>query len=81
LTTRPVAGVDWAIDTAFAYNKQLHPKTIPLLARLLKRRLAALPIKGGPQTTESTSTRVSTAKRPPRSEGKELRDYSGRRFA
>jgi hypothetical protein len=42
LTTRPIAGVDWAVDTAFVYNKRNHPKTIPVLARHLIRRLAVL---------------------------------------
>ncbi|WP_049961148.1 LysR family transcriptional regulator [Pseudacidobacterium ailaaui] len=39
LTTRPVAGMDWALRTAFAYNKQSHPKTIPVLLRCLKKQL------------------------------------------
>jgi len=82
LTTRPVSGVDWAVDTAFVYNKQLHPKTIPMLARHLKRRLAVPQVKGdGPQSIGSTPTKVSAAKRPPRSEDKEVRDHSSRRLA
>jgi DNA-binding transcriptional LysR family regulator len=36
LTTRPVAGVGWTVDTAFIYKKQGHPKTVPMLIRLLK---------------------------------------------
>jgi len=82
LTTRPVAGVDWAVDTAFVYNKQLHPKTIPVLARHLKRRLALSPIKGGgPQAIGSTTPRIGSAKHPTRSEGTHVRDYPSRRFA
>jgi hypothetical protein len=56
LTTPPVAGVDWTVDTAFIYKKQGHPKTVPMLIRLLKagyrckhlkaRSLRSLPAKG-----------------------------------
>ena len=45
LTTRPIAGVSWAVDTAFVHNRQLHPKTVPVLLRNLKRRLAVQPAK------------------------------------
>jgi DNA-binding transcriptional LysR family regulator len=55
LTTRPVAGVDWTVDTAFIYKKQGHPKTVPMLIRLLKNRLT-------PQSPNG--------KKPPRSTGK-----------
>lgn len=37
LTTRPIAGVDWTIDTAVIYHKQQHPKTIPVLVRNFKK--------------------------------------------
>ncbi len=69
LTTRPVAGVDWTVDTAFVYNRKIHPKTIPVLVRNLKRRLAAQSIKGG-STAASASLNVGngSAKLPPRSE-------------
>ena len=76
LTTRPIAGVNWTVDTAFVYNKQLHPKTIPVLARHLKRRLAVLPIKAGAaQATGSTTPKVGNAKRPPSSEDKDVRSH------
>lgn len=39
LTTRPIAGVDWTVDTALIYHRQRHPKTIPILSRKFKRRL------------------------------------------
>ncbi len=38
LTTRPIAGVDWTLDTAVVYHKQLRPKTIPILVRKFKKR-------------------------------------------
>jgi DNA-binding transcriptional LysR family regulator len=56
LTTRPVAGVDWTVDTAFIYRKRGYPRTIPILIRLLKSRL----------TRQTNHT-----KKPPRSVGKE----------
>lgn len=39
LTTRPIAGVDWTVDTVVIYRTHSHPKTIPVLIRKLKRRL------------------------------------------
>jgi hypothetical protein len=55
LTTRPVAGVDWTVDTAFVYKKQGHPRTIPVLIRHLKSHL---------------SGSTGNGKKPPRSAGK-----------
>jgi len=40
LTTRPIAGVDWTVDTAVIYHKKRHPKTIPTLIRMLRRNLS-----------------------------------------
>ena len=37
LTTRPIAGVDWTVDTALIYHKQRHPKSIPILAKRFKK--------------------------------------------
>jgi DNA-binding transcriptional LysR family regulator len=39
LTTRPIVGVDWTVDTAVIYHKERHPKTVPVLVRSLKRNL------------------------------------------
>lgn len=39
LTTRPISGVDWTIDTAVIYHKVRHPKTIPLVVKKLRRQL------------------------------------------
>ena len=69
LITRPIMGVDWTVDTAIVYNKVCHPKTIPVLVRHLKRRLAA-------STNSSTLHQVvalphaakTAGKRPPRSD-------------
>jgi hypothetical protein len=61
LTTRPVAGVDWTVDTAFIYRKQGYPRTIPILIRILKSRLTRQP---------------NPTKKPPRSVGKEPQQMS-----
>lgn len=39
LTTRPILGVDWTVDTAMIYHKQRHPKTVPVLVRKFKRNI------------------------------------------
>ena len=39
LTTRPILGVDWTVDTAVIYHKQRQPKTVPILVRKLKRNI------------------------------------------
>jgi hypothetical protein len=41
LITRPIVGVTWTVDTAIIYHRERHPKTIPVLARELRRRLTA----------------------------------------
>ena len=82
LMTLPIAGVDCAIDTVFVYNKELHPKTIPSLARILRRRVNIPPIQiGGSSAIPLARTGDEKAKRPPRSEGKFIPRHSKRRFA
>ncbi len=39
LTTRPILGVDWTMDTAIVYHKERHPKTIPILVKKLRRQI------------------------------------------
>jgi DNA-binding transcriptional LysR family regulator len=56
LTTRPILGVDWTIDTAVIYHKQRHPKTVPVLVRKLKSSI----LKEQPQHS------LSKLVRPPR---------------
>ncbi len=76
LTTRPIAGVDWAVETALVYNRQRHPKTIPVLVRNLKRRLALPPGKGrSPAGIAALNAQNGNAKRPPRSEVAERRVF------
>lgn len=50
LTTRPVAGVNWMVSIAMVYNRQRHPKTVPVLARHLKRHLLASASKNNVRT-------------------------------
>jgi len=38
LTTRPVAGVNWTVDTVVIYHKQRYPKTIPIVVRKFKKQ-------------------------------------------
>jgi DNA-binding transcriptional LysR family regulator len=66
LTTRPIVGVDWTVDTAFVYGKRTHPKTIPVLVRHLKQKLNRLQAE---RKTQRPS--IDTSKRPPQPEGHE----------
>jgi hypothetical protein len=39
LTTRPIEGVDWTVDTAVIYHKLRHPKTLPVVIKRLRKKL------------------------------------------
>jgi hypothetical protein len=39
LTIRPIAGVDWAVNTAVIYHKQQYSKTVPILIKKFRRQL------------------------------------------
>jgi DNA-binding transcriptional LysR family regulator len=65
LTTRPIASVDWIVDTALIYHKVRHPKTLPILVKRLMKQLA----KNGKETTSnkapvSLAASVANGKRP-----------------
>ena len=49
LTARPVAGVDWTVDTAVIYHKQQRPKTMPILLRKFKKQFGEGPSELGPE--------------------------------
>lgn len=68
LTTRPVAGVEWTVDTALIYHKTRHPKTVPIVAKQLLRRCAQ-DSKEKNEKKASVLVQASTAarKRPPES--------------
>jgi hypothetical protein len=66
LTTRPIAGVDWTVDTAVIYHKQRHPKTVPVLVRNLKKDFNdnAKPAESDKMSV-SVQTSMTIQKRPP----------------
>lgn len=49
LTTRPIAGVNWTVDTAVIYHKQRRPKTVPILLRKFKKQYGKGPSELGPK--------------------------------
>ena len=57
LTTRPIAGVDWTVDTVLIYHHERHPKTLPVLVRRFKRQLR----KNGKQAASTSLGRASEA--------------------
>jgi len=66
LTTRPIAGVDWTVDTAVVFHKQRHPKTIPILVRKLRSELGKTANStGSNKVSLSAQTSIPFQKRPP----------------
>jgi hypothetical protein len=65
LTTRPIVGVDWTVDTALIYHKVRHPKTVPILVKRLIKQLSQNGKETAPNKV-SISVQASTAngKRP-----------------
>ena len=63
LTTRPIARVDWTVDTAVVYHRERHPKTIPVLVKKLRRLIQKdLYLDATPLNIEqSFATRKQTA--------------------
>jgi len=68
LTARPIAGVDWTVDTALIYHKVRHPKTVPIL---VKRLIKQLPQNGKETAPNKVSipvqASIATRKRPSQS--------------
>jgi DNA-binding transcriptional LysR family regulator len=62
LTTRPIHGVDWTVDTAVIYHRQHRPKTVPVLARRLRNDL--LKISPGPSAAATVRPIEEVGKRP-----------------
>jgi len=59
LTARPIAGVEWTVDTAVIYHGERRPKSIPILVRQFRRHLrrnsknaASLPPRPPSSTTK-----------------------------
>ena len=65
LTTRPILGVDWTVDTAVIYHKQRHPKTVPILVRKLKRSIQKE--LNGDNVSVMVRAAKGVGKRPPQS--------------
>jgi hypothetical protein len=40
LTTRPIRGLSWTVDSAIVYQAEGHQKTLPLLIHELQKRLS-----------------------------------------
>ena len=61
LTTRPITGVDWTVDSAVIYHQDRHPKSIPILVGQFKRKLKKDRDKGasGPDWRSSAATNDS----------------------
>jgi DNA-binding transcriptional LysR family regulator len=65
LTTRPIAGVDWTVDTAVIYHKQRHPKTVPVLVRNLKKNFNEDPKPAGSERIPVSAQTMTVQKHPP----------------
>jgi DNA-binding transcriptional LysR family regulator len=59
LTTRPIAGVEWAVNTAVIYHRQRHPKTVPVLIKKIRRQFrnetSGTAVKGTAVSVQSRS--------------------------
>lgn len=65
LTTRPVAGVDWTVDTAVICHREHCPKTIPILIRKLRKQINHIGKRQGYAASSSNvPTPMTTQKRP-----------------
>jgi len=65
LTTRPIVGVDWTVDTALIYHKVRHPKTVPILVKRLMRQLPQNGKETAPNKLSiSVQAAIATRKRP-----------------
>jgi DNA-binding transcriptional LysR family regulator len=62
LTSRPVTGIEWTIDTALVYHKQRHPKTIPILVRQFKKQFGQQRLNNDSELASIAMN--STVKRP-----------------
>lgn len=69
LTTRPIAGVGWTVDTAVIYHKQRYPKTVPVVVRNFKAHFNNLAKEAeSGKISVSAQSAITVPKRPPRSD-------------
>jgi hypothetical protein len=56
LTTRPIIGVDWTVDTAIVYRANPKVKILPMIAKTLRRQFSKMANmqgrKKGPQSAK-----------------------------
>jgi DNA-binding transcriptional LysR family regulator len=72
LTTRPIIGVDWTVNTAFIYHRERRPPTIPVRVRHLRRHIAtSVKENEPPEATGLPDSRNRGRRRPPRPDGKD----------
>jgi hypothetical protein len=63
--TRPIAGVDWTVDTALIYHKVRYPKTVPILVKRLIKQLAPNGKEAAlSKASISVQTAIASGKRP-----------------
>lgn len=65
LTTRPIAGMDWAVNTAVIYHQQRHPKTVPILVKKLRRQFRN-EMNGTGSNGIPVSPQARSVRKPPR---------------
>ena len=77
LTTRPVTGVDWTMDTALIYHKHRHPKTVPVLTRQFKKQfgrgLPRIDLESSAITDKTSTKRPNERVQRPEQEPVQLR--------
>jgi DNA-binding transcriptional LysR family regulator len=57
LTTRPIVGIEWTVDTALVYHKLRCPKTVPVLVRKFKRQFS----KGLPNVIDIETAAIAAS--------------------
>jgi DNA-binding transcriptional LysR family regulator len=65
LTIRPIAGVDWTVNTAVIYHKQRYPKTVPILVKKFRRQLRNEANRLGPDEASVSLQTSRSIRRPP----------------
>jgi len=64
LTARPIAGVNWTVDTALIYHKVRHPKTVPILVKRLIKQFPQNGKTAPNKVSVSVQASIATGKRP-----------------
>ncbi len=60
LVTRPIVGVDWMVDTAMVFKREVKLKTLPVIAKSLRKEFSPSTTGGarkkGPKSTEKNES-------------------------